>query len=183
MLPQVDRGVDFSQQSVAVKAVSPKSSQMTCKCIQILWPVQPVSRSNLLFLCACSVDQAVSPTAQQLFSSPPKKAKHDGRCCPPCLLLEISGVCIDGYPLLTSRATSCGETRKCEARWHTDPDTLRHVGGHADSTEFGLMEHGWCFCSCVFAISDSWVQMALPSAEHTHTLLSLFPREVDPDFL
>lgn len=181
MLPQVDRGVNLSQQSVAVKAVSPKSSQITCKFIQILWPVQPVSRSNLLFLCACSVDQAVSPTAQQLFSSP-QNAKHDGRCCPPCLLLEISGVCIDGYPLLTSRATSCGETRKCEARWHTDPDTLRHVGGML--TVLGWLDGArLCFCSCVFAISDSWVQMALPSAEHTHTLLSLFPREVDPDFL
>lgn len=97
VMPQVDRCVNFSQQSVAVKAGSPKSSQMSCKCIQIIWPVQTVSRSNLLFLCACSVDRAVSSTAQQLFL-PQKTQSMMGDAVRPAFSWKSVGFALTDIP-------------------------------------------------------------------------------------
>lgn len=121
-------------------------------------------------MCLFSRSGSFSNGTTALFFTPQKTAKHDGRCCPPCLLLEISGVCIDGYPLLTSRSNKLWWDKEM---WSTGDTRIlthsRHVGGML-TVQAWLDGARLCFCSCVFAISDSWVQMALPSAEHTHTL-------------
>lgn len=73
--------------------------------------------------------------------------------------------------------------------------TCTHVKPRANVQDWFVWLRLCCEPVCMFVISNSWVQMAFPSAEptqiltniHTHThfasLLSAFPRGANPDFL
>lgn len=73
----------------------------------------------------------------------------------PAFSWKPAGFRLTHISFLTSRATSCGETGKCEARGgRVNPDTHQH----ARSTLTLQRWLDWarlCFRSCVFAISHS----------------------------
>lgn len=121
---QVDCCVNFSQQSVAVSLQVPnvvgdhanEFKFLTCSACFRIWSV--------ILVCLLSNADRFFNSTIVLLSLMTQSMMGDAAHP---LSWKIGGVCIDGYPGLTSKATSRGEKRKCEARWHMNPETLLHV--------------------------------------------------------